>query len=268
MYCVIRRLWVQAALRGEDSADTPHDGLRNRHQQVRRVGPHLTEVAFEDDLAVLQHDDSIGPRVRQHFQDSGGTGAEPRHGDVVESQWVVGARQRLRPCAPGDALRGNDLAQMLEGPLVEGWLLPVLHAHHRLAGWGEPRHQGIGHSAHPILQLPMPAREIRPHPAAPVSSVTPWATVTYQCGPPKSSVVSTLLACVRTRSDRGQLLQPRCWRTIRRLKDSGIGREFGPEGLDNYLQSQSIYASGAVIADGQLTGVCRDNTQVDHSGPQ
>ena len=216
---------------------------------MRRVGPHLTEVAFEDDLAVLQHDDSIGPRVRQHFQDGGRTGAESRHGDVVESQWVVGARQRLRPCAPGDALRGNDLAQMLEGPLVEGWLLPVLHAHHRLAGWGEPRHQGIGHSAHPILQLPMPAREIRPHPAAPVSSVTPWATVTYPCGPPKSSVVSTLLAVFAPGATGVNYYNLDVGAPFGGMKDSGIGREFGPEGLDNYLQSQSIYASSAVIAD-------------------
>ena len=86
-----RRLGVQAALGGEDSADAPHDGLRDRHQQVRRVGPHLTEVAFEDDLAVVQHDDGVGPRVRQHLPDGGRTGAEPRHGDVVESLWVVRA---------------------------------------------------------------------------------------------------------------------------------------------------------------------------------
>src|SRR4029077_14572459 len=143
-----RRLWVQAALRGQDPADTPHNRLRDRHQQVRRVGPHLTEVTFKDDLTVVQHDDGIGPRVRQHFQDGGRTGAEPRHGDVVESRWLVGERQRLRPSAPGDALGGNNLAQMLEGPAVEGWLLPVLHAHHGLGKRGEARHQGIGHTAH------------------------------------------------------------------------------------------------------------------------
>jgi aldehyde dehydrogenase (NAD+)/betaine-aldehyde dehydrogenase len=32
------------------------------------------------------------------------------------------------------------------------------------------------------------------------------------------------------------------------MKDSGIGREMGPEGLDNYLEYQSIYASAAQFA--------------------
>ena len=90
-YCVIGASGSRRRLRGEDSADTPHDGLRDRHQQVRRVGPHLTEVTFEDDLTVVQHDDGVGPRVRQHLPDGGRTGTEPRHGDVVESRWVVGS---------------------------------------------------------------------------------------------------------------------------------------------------------------------------------
>ena len=67
-----RRLGVEAALGGEDSADAPHDGLRDRHQQVRRVGPHLTDVTFEDDLAVVQHDDGVGPGVRQHLAEVDG----------------------------------------------------------------------------------------------------------------------------------------------------------------------------------------------------
>ena len=141
-----RRLGVQAAPGGKDSADTSHDGLRHRHQQVSRVCPHLAEVAFEDDLAVVKHDDGVGPRVRQHLPDGGRTGTEPRDGDVVERPLVVRAHERLCPGAPGDALRGNNLAQMLEGPPVEGRVLPVLQAHHRLARWGEPCHQGIGHT--------------------------------------------------------------------------------------------------------------------------
>jgi len=31
------------------------------------------------------------------------------------------------------------------------------------------------------------------------------------------------------------------------VKDSGIGREYGPEGLDNYLEYQSVYASAAQL---------------------
>ena len=154
-----RRLGVEAALGGEDSADAPHDGLRDRHQQVRRVGPHLTEVTFEDDLAVVQHDDGVGPGVRQHLADGGRTGADPQHGDVVERRRVVGSRQQLRPSAPGDSLRGNNLTQMLEGPPDEGWFLPVAQAHDRLGRRGEPRHQGIGHTAHLSWRPPMPARE-------------------------------------------------------------------------------------------------------------
>jgi aldehyde dehydrogenase (NAD+) len=31
------------------------------------------------------------------------------------------------------------------------------------------------------------------------------------------------------------------------VKDSGIGREYGPEGLANYLEHQSVYASAAQL---------------------
>ena len=170
------RLHVQATLGGKDSADTPHDGLRHRHQQMRRVGVHLAEIAFEDNLTVVQHDDGIGPRIRQDFPDGRQTVADPRHGDVVESRWVVGAQQRPRLGAPGDALRGNDLAQMLEGPPVEGRFLPVLQARHRLARWGESRHRCIGHSANLIWGLAAVVAEPLPsHPSGSPDSGTPPA---------------------------------------------------------------------------------------------
>ena len=51
---------------------------------MRRVGVHLAEIAFEEDLAVVQHDDGIGPRILQHSPDGRQTGAEPCHGNVVE----------------------------------------------------------------------------------------------------------------------------------------------------------------------------------------
>jgi len=43
------------------------------------------------------------------------------------------------------------------------------------------------------------------------------------------------------RHDRGQLLRRRPRRAFGGMKDSGIGRELGPEGLNNYLEYKSIF---------------------------
>jgi len=65
----------------------------------------------------------------------------------------------------------------------------------------------------------------------------------------ESSVVSTLLAVFAPGATGVNYYNLDVGAPFGGMKDSGIGREFGPEGLDNYLQSQSIYASSAVIAD-------------------
>src|SRR6478609_4509940 len=47
----------------------------------------------------------------------------------------------------------------VDGPPDERWLLPVAQAHDRLGRRGEPRHRGIGHTAHLSWRPPAPARE-------------------------------------------------------------------------------------------------------------
>ena len=132
---------VEHPLVGELTRDDPEHGLRDRHQDVRRVRRHAVGVVLEHDPAMLKDHQCIGI------------------GGVQERREIdaVGLRRRQDPHAVrivGNVGRRYDLAYMMECPSIPGRTSPVGQRHLGIFGGGKALHQRFrGHGARLLRKM-------------------------------------------------------------------------------------------------------------------
>ncbi len=108
----------------EVADDAAHDGLGDRHEQVRGVGARLPGVTLKHYPPTVDHDDGVGVGVVEHLVRDRLGAIDTAYGDLAQ-RLGGGDQWRHRSGTPGDALGGYEFTHVRERPPVVRRLLPV-----------------------------------------------------------------------------------------------------------------------------------------------
>ena len=135
-----------------------HEGLGERHADVRPLGRQRAKVALVDDLALVQHQDAVGVGALQHLVEAQRLALQALEAEVVQvaqGHWhfgwrlvaapYIGGRHRFTDVGVAPAGTGIDAThRVVKGDLFVGGGREALHPAHGVHRGGFGVGQGGG----------------------------------------------------------------------------------------------------------------------------